>query len=107
MPPDWGSEDATTTELLFAQDGSILSWVAQDGEVLFAVADETESHEHRFVLAREDLAPILRAAIFSGLLRENKRPACEGVLFNVLNEYVAWLDAQSAEDVLECLWETK
>lgn len=53
----------TEPELMFCEDGTLLSWHIEDGYVFCAVSDETESHEHRFVLGPEDIAPMLLRAL--------------------------------------------
>lgn len=78
-------------ELMFCEDGTIFSWKAQDGMLLVGIADAEESHEHRLVLAPEDLAPML-----VGALRDSLTSVYRYDLLLALGEFMRRTDAQRA-----------
>lgn len=81
-------------DLQFLPDGSILSWVAQDGQIFVEVSDSGESHSHRWVWSPPDIAAMLFSALTSGTESSH-------LVSNIIC-YLKWyLDAQFADSARE------
>lgn len=75
-------------------DASILSWVAQDGEVLCALTPSDESHEHRWVMSAEDVAHMLDRTLRTRISATFEHATARKALIAALDDFMAMTDPQ-------------
>ena len=79
-------------ELMFCEDGSVLEWLPQDGQLFLGINDAEESHQHRIVLEVEDLAPMLLRTMSSAPEAFEALGPKSRAVMQALREFVVVLD---------------